>query len=181
MPRYEYKVVPAPSKGMKGQGIKTPEARFSHALQELMNGLAGYGWEYQRAETLPSTERSGLASSTTQWRNVLVFRRPRQDDADAFTPELLPAPDATPPAVITPVEEPRIAPVPKEAPPPHTEQASEEAAKPEPEAETPPAPRDAENERPFWDNGVEPTDDGSGIGSSVEKLAAARKSSKPKD
>ncbi|WP_299416676.1 hypothetical protein [uncultured Sulfitobacter sp.] len=92
MPRYEYKVVPAPSKGIKGKGVRGAEARFSYALQELMNGMAGYGWEYQRAETLPSLERSGIAGSTTEWRNVLVFRRPRAGDASEFQPELLPAP-----------------------------------------------------------------------------------------
>jgi len=97
MPRYEYKVVPAPTKGLKGKGVKGPEARFSHALQELMNGLSGYGWEYQRAETLPSVERSGLTSTTTEWRNVLVFRRLRETGAEAFAPELLPPPDQTPP------------------------------------------------------------------------------------
>ncbi len=94
MPRYEYKVVPAPTKGLKGKGVRGAEARFSHALQELMNGLSGSGWEYQRAETLPSVERSGLTGSTTEWRNVLVFRRPREGDAAAFQPELLPAPTA---------------------------------------------------------------------------------------
>lgn len=92
MPRYEYKVVPAPSKGIKGKGVRGAEARFSFALQELMNGMAGYGWEYQRAETLPSVERSGIAGSTTEWRNVLVFRRLRTGDAQEFQPELLPAP-----------------------------------------------------------------------------------------
>jgi hypothetical protein len=92
MPRYEYKVVPAPSKGIKGKGVRGSEARFSYAIQELMNGMAGYGWEYQRAETLPSVERSGLTGSTTEWRNLLVFRRPRADDASEFRPELLPAP-----------------------------------------------------------------------------------------
>ncbi len=93
MPRYEYKVVPAPDKGLKGKNIKGAEARFSYGLQELMNGLSGYGWEYQRAETLPSIERAGLTGTTTEWRNVLVFRRLRVDDADTFRPELLPAPD----------------------------------------------------------------------------------------
>lgn len=92
MPRYEYKVVPAPSKGLKGKGVRGAEARFSFAIQELMNGMAGYGWEYQRAETLPSIERSGLTGTTTEWRNVLVFRRPRAGDASEFQPELLPAP-----------------------------------------------------------------------------------------
>ena len=96
MPRYEYKVVPAPTKGKKAKGVKGAEARFSHAIQELMNGLAGYGWEYQRAETLPSIERSGLTSTTTEWRNVLVFRRLRENDAEAFAPELLPAPKPPP-------------------------------------------------------------------------------------
>jgi len=93
MIRYEYKVVPAPAKGIKGKGVRGAEARFSFALQELMNGMAGYGWEYQRSETLPSIERAGLTGTTTEWRNVLVFRRPRTDDADAFQPQLLPAPD----------------------------------------------------------------------------------------
>ncbi len=92
MPRYEYKVVPAPSKGLKGKGVRGAEARFSFAVQELMNGMAGYGWEYQRAETLPSIERSGLTGTTTEWRNVLVFRRLREGDAQEFQPELLPAP-----------------------------------------------------------------------------------------
>ena len=92
MPRYEYKVVPAPTKGLKVKNIKGAEARFSHALQELMNGLSGYGWEYQRAETLPSTERVGLTGSTTEWRNVLVFRRRREEAPDTAPTELLPPP-----------------------------------------------------------------------------------------
>lgn len=102
MPRYEYKVVPAPSKGTKAKGVRGAEARFSNALQELMNGLAGDGWEYQRAETLPSVERAGLTGSTTEWRNVLVFRRLRGNDADAFQPELLPAPDPVMPGAQQP-------------------------------------------------------------------------------
>lgn len=96
MIRYEYKVVPAPTKGIKGKGVRGVEAKFSFALQELMNGMAGYGWEYQRSETLPSTERSGLTGTTTEWRNVLVFRRPRTGDASEFQPELLPAPAEIP-------------------------------------------------------------------------------------
>jgi len=92
MPRYKYKVVPAPQKGVKAKGMRTPEARFSLALQGLMNDLAAEGWEYQRAETLPSTERAGLTGSTTEWRNVLVFRRVAAADADDFRPERLPAP-----------------------------------------------------------------------------------------
>lgn len=101
MPTFEYKVVPAPTKGRKGKGIRGAEARFSHALEELMNELASDGWEYQRAETLPSVERAGLTGTTTAWRNLLVFRRPSNVAAEAFAPELLPAPaaeDTMPPA-----------------------------------------------------------------------------------
>lgn len=96
MPRYDYKVVPAPSKGFKGKGLRGAEARFSFAIEELMNGMAAHGWEYQRAETLPSLERAGLTGTTTEWRNMLVFRRPRAGDASEFQPELLPAPTQAP-------------------------------------------------------------------------------------
>lgn len=93
MSRYEYKVVPAPLKGVKAKGLRTAEARFSHTLQELMNQMAADGWEYQRAETLPSQERSGLTGTTTVWRNVLIFRREAAADTPDFKPELLPAPE----------------------------------------------------------------------------------------
>lgn len=76
MSGYEYKVVPAPIKGVKAKGVKTGEERFALALQELMNQMGVEGWEYQRAEALPSTERAGLTGTTTEWRNLLVFRRP---------------------------------------------------------------------------------------------------------
>jgi len=72
---YEYKVVPAPSKGRKAKGVKRPEARFAYALQNLMNELAAENWEYLRADILPSEERQGLTSSQTVYRSVLVFRR----------------------------------------------------------------------------------------------------------
>jgi hypothetical protein len=97
MPRYEYKVVPAPSRGLKAKGVKTAEARFSHTIEGLMNQMASEGWEYQRAETLPSIERSGLTSTTTEWRNLLIFRRATEIGAEAFAPDLLPPPaDAAP-------------------------------------------------------------------------------------
>lgn len=81
---YEYKVVPAPSKGRKAKGVKGPEARFAYALQVLMNELAAESWEYMRADILPSEERQGLTSSQRVYRSVLVFRRvaARPDDAE---------------------------------------------------------------------------------------------------
>ncbi|MEX0279412.1 MAG: DUF4177 domain-containing protein [Ruegeria sp.] len=75
MPRYEYKVVPAPQKGTKAKGVKTPEGRFANSVEQLLNKMGHDGWEYQRAELLPSEERTGLTGSAVNWRNVLVFRR----------------------------------------------------------------------------------------------------------
>ena len=75
MPQYEYKVVPAPTKGIKARGVKTPEGRFANSVETVLNAQGADGWEYLRAELLPSEERVGLTGSTTNWRNVLVFRR----------------------------------------------------------------------------------------------------------
>ena len=64
-----------------------------------MNEMGANGWEYQRAETLPSVERTGLTGSTTEWRNLLVFRRPVVQPMDDFEPELLPPPTAQAPVL----------------------------------------------------------------------------------
>lgn len=107
MTRFEYKVVPAPAKGKKARGAKGPEGRFANAIELLMNDMAAEGWEFQRAETLPSEERSGLTSSTTTYRSVMVFRRPRQDVVDAFAPRIMdkPAVASLPAPVVEPVAE----------------------------------------------------------------------------
>ncbi|MEP2028126.1 MAG: DUF4177 domain-containing protein [Paracoccaceae bacterium] len=88
MPKHEYKVIPAPDKGLKARGIKTPDDRFANALQEVMNQMGAAGWEYLRAETLPSKERSGFTGTTTYYRNMLVFRRALAVQADASEPRL---------------------------------------------------------------------------------------------
>ena len=88
MSGYEYKVVPAPKRGVKAKGLKTSDARYANALQATLNSEAIDGWEYLRAETLPSEERSGLTGRTTVFQNVLVFRREQSED-DFFTDELL--------------------------------------------------------------------------------------------
>ncbi|WP_293572608.1 DUF4177 domain-containing protein [Phaeobacter sp.] len=99
MLRYEYKVVPAPAKGTKAKGVKTPEARFANSIDILLNEMAAEGWEYQRAELLPSEERSGLTGSVTNWRNVLIFRRALPQAAAPAQPDLA----AQPTAVAQPV------------------------------------------------------------------------------
>lgn len=77
--RFEYKVVPAPTRGKKARGVKTAADRFAHALAEVMNELAAAGWEYLRTDTLPAEERHGLTGRTTVFQNMLVFRRPVEE------------------------------------------------------------------------------------------------------
>ncbi len=93
MPRYEYKVVPAPRKGQKGRGVRSSEARFALALEAVMNEMCAEGWEYQRAETLPCEERRGLTSRTTVFHNVLVFRRALPEASAPAEPDPVAADD----------------------------------------------------------------------------------------
>ncbi len=74
---YEYRVVPAPRRGARGASgsAKTTEDRFALALTDLMNAMGREGWEYQRTDTLPVDERSGLTGTKTTYQNMLVFRR----------------------------------------------------------------------------------------------------------
>ena len=92
---FEYKVVPAPAKGIKAKGVKGAEARFAHAVETVINDLAAEGWEYQRTDVLPSEERQGLTRSVTNWRNLMIFRR--AIDADA--PEEVTSAEILPPRV----------------------------------------------------------------------------------
>lgn len=75
MQHYEYSVIPAPDRGSRAKGGKTPTDRYATALAEALNRMAADGWDYLRAETLPSDERNGIASRQTVWHNLLVFRR----------------------------------------------------------------------------------------------------------
>ncbi len=114
MQKYEYKVVPAPNRGEKAPGVKTAPDRFAHALTSVMNEMARDGWDYLRADTLPSEERSGFTKRVTVYHSVLVFRRaavkpeaeaPRklltatapEGKAPALIAEPAPASDPTPP------------------------------------------------------------------------------------
>lgn len=83
MPRFEYKVVPAPAKADRAKGVKGTPARFAHALASLMNEMGRDGWEYQRADSLPCEERQGLTGKSTTFQNMLIFRRVVEEDAQA--------------------------------------------------------------------------------------------------
>ncbi|MBS0563773.1 MAG: DUF4177 domain-containing protein [Proteobacteria bacterium] len=86
MNSYEYKVLPAPARGDKVRGVKTTEDRFAHALSAALNAQARDGWEFLRAETLPAEERTGFTGRRTVYLNLLVFRRPVDEEARADQP-----------------------------------------------------------------------------------------------
>ena len=156
MSTYEYRVVPAPSKGLKAKGIKSHEARFANAIEELMNTMAASGWEYQRAETLPSIERSGLTGSSTEWRNVLVFRKPRTTDVAAFAPEVL-----APPVIATAAVD--------------TDEDGVSDDEPEEHADTDEHPAGGVGATQMLsDNGVEETSEVAGMTDSLRSLAEQR-------
>ncbi len=184
MSGWEYKVVPAPTKGVKGKGIKGAEARFAHALETLMNTMGQDGWEFQRAETLPSIERSGLTGSTTEWRNVMVFRRAVIAAMDAFEPELLPAPEVVAQPVSPSSAADRV-----DQSAEHTASAASDTSESDTttdadNAEEPTIAQDTGVDANFVpgegakqmlpDNGVEGTSDVAGMTASLRKLASRR-------
>lgn len=96
MPRYEFKVIPAPRRGEKSRGVKTTEDRFALALTNLMNEQGREGWDYVRTDTLPVDERTGFTGTKTTFQNMLVFRR--ELGAEAVTPPRLVAVEDVPAA-----------------------------------------------------------------------------------
>ncbi|MCQ0971605.1 DUF4177 domain-containing protein [Paracoccus sp. TK19116] len=115
--RYEYTVIPAPTRGEKTKGAKTPVDRYAVAFSGELNRLAAEGWEYVRAEVLPSEERTGLTGRTTIYHNILVFRRamPALDSVAEPAKSRTPQPEypveaAPPPAPKTPPATPPVSP-----------------------------------------------------------------------
>lgn len=78
MSKFEYKAIPAPTRGTKAKGAKSTEDRFALSITEVLNELAATGWEYVRAETLPCDERKGLTGTSTTYQNILIFKRFKQ-------------------------------------------------------------------------------------------------------
>jgi len=81
MPRYEYKIVPAPEKASKIKGLKGPE-RFAATIEHVMNEMGAEGWQYLRADTLPQEERTGLTGKARHERNLLIFQREIEDEVE---------------------------------------------------------------------------------------------------
>ncbi len=178
MHAYEYKVVPAPSKGTKAKGVRTAEARFSNSIEITLNQLAAEGWEYQRSELLPSDERVGLTGSTTNWRNVLIFRRALTAPEPVAEPVAAPSQEQiVPPAILTPTAtpEPSATPDPAEETPPaqeiDTPTTTATAGDPQAPAEATPVPGPGAT-RMLKDDGVEEVSPVMGLTAALRQRAA---------
>ena len=172
MPNYQYKVIPAPSKGTKAKGVKTAEGRFALSIDQVLNQMGEAGWEYLRAELLPSDERSGLTGSTTHWRNVLVFRRVAPGDTEQFQPRLLDPPAEPSAAPALGAAATLIAPA--DAPPIDLSQGQDNGPEHDAnaEAQDPDATRMATGaERMLRDNGVEELSDVAGMTTALQSRA----------
>lgn len=107
MQPYDYRVVPAPRRGVKVRGARGEEARFAAAVEAEMNRMGAHGWEYVRSDTLPSEEKQGwLGGRATVFRTLLVFRRERAIAREAAPAVPTAAEPAPPPMLALPVAEP---------------------------------------------------------------------------
>lgn len=144
MSQFEYSVIPAPSRGEKAKDAKTPTDRYSVALAAELNRMARDGWEYVRADVLPSEERSGLTGRSTVYHNLLVFRRMVATPAPASLPR---QPQPEYPAAASPARAPEPMPDLPQAAAPRPSDHPAAGSPVEPVAATdeamPPAPRNA--------------------------------------
>lgn len=142
MSQFEYSVIPAPSRGEKAKDARTPTDRYSVALTAELNRMARDGWEYVRADVLPSEERSGLAGRSTVYHNLLVFRRTVAAPVAAPMPR---QPQPEYPAAASPARAPEPVPILPQAaaPKPSDISATGSPAVAAMDEATPPAPRSA--------------------------------------
>ena len=151
--RFEYTVVPAPNRGEKAKGARTPVDRFALSLTATLNRMAAEGWDYVRAETLPTDERSGLTGRATVYHNVLIFRRSAPGLESAAAPAAATSPQPEYPVSASPARAPQKQPELPQAAAPLPDPNSTPTASTEPantassstsdddEPATPPAPR----------------------------------------
>lgn len=79
MPRYEYRLVPAPERATRHKGLKGT-GNFAATLEDVLNAMGAEGWTYLRADILPEEVRRGLTSRATVYRTLLVFQRALPED-----------------------------------------------------------------------------------------------------
>lgn len=145
MQRFEYKVVPAPTRTKRVRGVKTPAGRFAVVMTEAINEAAAEGWEYLRSDSMPVEEKPGLLKRREEnYYTVLVFRRALDNAAGGET--AVPAAPAVP---VPPPMEDRGEPVVKVPSAAEDIPAEPPLQSPEPEAPRDYAPEEVTGDSPF--------------------------------
>lgn len=75
---YEYRTVPAPTRGARFKGLRSSDDAFSLTVTEMMNEQAREGWEYIRSDKLTQSRGIWPFRRSAPGRNLLVFRRAAQ-------------------------------------------------------------------------------------------------------
>ena len=108
--KFEYKTVGAPERAKRRRGLRSQSDRVAAAFEEILQSEAVDGWEYQRTDLLPVTERAGwFGRSHEVHRAVMVFRRPLDRVAPVESEATLHrAPSVTPVPVRPLAPEPQV-------------------------------------------------------------------------
>ena len=108
--KFEYKTVGAPERAKRRRGLRSQSDRVAAAFEEILQSEAVDGWEYQRTDLLPVTERAGwFGRSHEVHRAVMVFRRPLDRVAPVESEATLHrAPSVTPAPVRPLAPEPQV-------------------------------------------------------------------------
>ena len=104
--RYEYKVIPAPTRNRRRQQKVDGLDLFSSTVSDLLTEEGLEGWSFVGAEHLREHRRSILGTSRQETRTFLIFGRPLQPlDLGASEPESKPV---EPPAPVVQIKPRRV-------------------------------------------------------------------------
>lgn len=78
MPKYEYKVVPAPKECLSRRNIGDADDPIVATIETVMNDLGVAGWEYVRSDTVSMRPAGILGRGRAVSQDIFVFRRSRE-------------------------------------------------------------------------------------------------------
>ncbi|MEM1272665.1 MAG: hypothetical protein AAGF88_02550 [Pseudomonadota bacterium] len=75
MSRYEFTVIPAPTRVRKLTDLTKGQDKFCATITDILTDMGLEGWDFMGAETLPYTRRRFIIFWQNAERTCLVFRR----------------------------------------------------------------------------------------------------------
>lgn len=74
MPKYEYKVVPAPVRTLPKKDVNLGADPAAFTFESILNEAAYSGWEFYKRECMP-LERRKIFGTVKEMHEMLIFRR----------------------------------------------------------------------------------------------------------